>query len=168
MHKARLLLFVPFLLLPALGCSGSKTAQAGVHGKITYNGKPVTGGIIAFIPEGSGGNYAGQINPDGTYQIDEVPNGTCSVTIDALPDPGKAAEAYGGARGKQMEEEGAKASKGGMKPGPGGMSPRPPGVEAPNQGQYMKLPDKYSDPKTSGLKANLTKGGNTFNADLTD
>jgi hypothetical protein len=32
----------------------------------------------------------------------------------------------------------------------------------------MHLPEKYADPKTSGLKANVKKGSNTQNFDLTD
>jgi hypothetical protein len=174
MHRARLIALLPLVFLLAYGCSGAKQGPAGVSGKITYKGQPVTGGTIYFFPEGSGSSYSNGINEDGTYLVTDVPSGDCSVSIEALPDPGKdKGPVYGGERGEQAAKaaEEAKAKhkdKSGMGAGQGMGSPIPGGGPSSPQGKYMKLPEKYADPKTSGLKANIKKGSNTQNFDLTD
>ncbi len=174
MHRARLIALLPVLLLVAYGCGGNKAAPAGVSGKVTYQGKPVTGGQISFIPDGSGSPYTSQIKSDGTYQVTDVPSGECTVTIEALPDPNKA---KGPAYGQGQMEDAAKAAekaksehkdKSGMQMPAAGGSPVPGAAGSGPQGQYMKLPEKYADPKTSGLKMSIKKGSNTKDWDLTD
>ncbi len=58
------------------GCGGSSGAKAtaGVNGKVTFNGQPVTGGSIMFSPIASGTDApgkagSGSIQPDGTFKV---------------------------------------------------------------------------------------------------
>jgi hypothetical protein len=67
-------------LLVAAGCGGGDPT---VSGKITFNGKPVTDGIINFQAKGSK-PLGGGINSDGMYTF-ELPPGEYQVRIDAPP-----------------------------------------------------------------------------------
>jgi len=58
-------------LLPLAGCGGLKLVP--VSGKMTMNGKPLTGGGVSFVPDASKGNEArvaclGRIGPQGQYE----------------------------------------------------------------------------------------------------
>ena len=71
--RAATALCVGSLLVVLTGC-GSGAATADVSGKVTYEGKPVTGGSIGFTPIGSGEGNAGKagggmVGADGSYTI---------------------------------------------------------------------------------------------------
>src|SRR4051794_32099560 len=67
------------LIVFVAGCGGdSKTV---VQGKVTYNGNPVTTGLINFQPD-KGRPFGGAIQSDGTYTY-ELPPGNYKVRIDA-------------------------------------------------------------------------------------
>ena len=58
------------------GCSDSEIEyeHAKVHGKVTYQGKPLTFGTVLFMPveppkDGAIQPASGAINPDGTYEL---------------------------------------------------------------------------------------------------
>ncbi|MGP0063681.1 MAG: hypothetical protein ACLQGP_08810 [Isosphaeraceae bacterium] len=58
------------------GCTGDPNLPklGKVHGKVTYNGKPLDGGHIVFTPAGgkggeSGQNATGEIDSNGTYDM---------------------------------------------------------------------------------------------------
>jgi hypothetical protein len=57
-----------FILLPLCGCSGDKSLTTPVHGTVTYNGRPLSAGIISF--------HAVKIDPS-------FPNRTPQGSIDA-------------------------------------------------------------------------------------
>jgi hypothetical protein len=40
-----------------------------VKGKVTYKGKPLTKGMITFLPDGYGREAHGEIQPDGTFVL---------------------------------------------------------------------------------------------------
>jgi hypothetical protein len=69
-----------------LGCGGdaSKPKLGRVSGKVTYNGQPVTKGIVSFVPRGgpgaqSGQSATGEIGPDGSYTLTTFENGDGAV-----------------------------------------------------------------------------------------
>lgn len=64
------------------GCSGAGDTTA-VQGKVTYNGKSVTNGVINFRTQGAPPK-GGVIKPDGTYSYD-LPPGQYQVRIDTAP-----------------------------------------------------------------------------------
>jgi hypothetical protein len=77
--RAKLLLISVSLCLA--GCSGGGDTTS-VEGKVTYNGQPVTTGLINFMPKNGGRPLGGGINADGTYSFD-LPPGEYQVRIDA-------------------------------------------------------------------------------------
>lgn len=71
------------LAISLVGC-GSGDSGAKVQGKVTYNGKPVTSGLINF--KGSRTQpYGGALKPDGTFEF-ELPVDDYQVRIDAPPE----------------------------------------------------------------------------------
>lgn len=132
-----------------------------ISGRVTYKGEILKAGNIEFHSEGKG-SYNSSIAPDGAYQVFELPVGTLTVTVETEShNPSKKAPNYG-------------AAKGGGRAGGGG---RPKMDQAKQMGapdpkmlaeRYRRIPEKYSDPKKSGLSVTLTAGPQTKDFDLTD
>ena len=123
---------VALALVSGCGSSG-KEAKNQVTGKVTLDGKPVNGAIV-FVEGGK--EYQSPISStDGTYQINDAPNGNMKVYI-----KGSAA-----ALGGKLIEPKAGAGAPEMPKNLGGGT----GVEAPT---------KYGSVATSGLSFEV-KGG---------
>ena len=139
------------VLLPS-GCGKGGSTPSTLSGTVTYNGALVKGGKISLHAK-EGGVYHTTINQDGTYSISSLPAGEMAAAIDTESlNPQKKKPDYGGGQvGTQVQ------------------SPRP--DDAPPEtpkGEYTKIPTKYTDPKTSTLTFNLTKGKNIQDFKLTD
>src|SRR5262249_38770776 len=119
-------------------------------------GKPLRGGNVMFFPDG-GGSYSSPISPDGTYEITDVPIGTMAVAVETESvNPGTKIPVYGGDVGaKQKAERTRVEGKGGA------------GFKAQG-GEYRKIPQKYTNPKTSPLTVTLEAGRNVKELNLTD
>jgi hypothetical protein len=140
------------LALPmATGCGGPGGPQGKVHGKATYQGKPINGGsTVSFLSE-SGGAAAGKVEADGSYQLrsmngDNIPAGKYKVLISppALPD--------------RTPEEAMKAS---MPAEIGKNSVKGP-VADPT------IPDQYRAITTTPLSYEVKQGDNEINLELKD
>ncbi len=125
------------------GCAGEKVPQlARVHGKVTFQGKPLTTGRVVFMPvkqgEGESRIYpaSGDIKEDGSYEL-------------TTNNPGDGASI--GEHKVIMEVFNA--------PGQGG---------APAPGMTLKsiVPMKYTDPSTTPLTKTVAAGDNTIDLDI--
>jgi hypothetical protein len=78
---------VSFALLVGLtaGC-GREPATGDVSGTITYDGKVVESGSIAFYPADGKGPSTGGTIIDGKYAVSKVPVGTAKVRISGAKD----------------------------------------------------------------------------------
>jgi hypothetical protein len=155
MYKARLVLAASlFCLVLAAGC-GSKNEQApaSVSGTVTYQNKILKGGTVMFHT--AGGKYSGNIRPDGTYSITDVPAGDHVVTVET--ESANPKQVVGGRYAEQYQGQAKEASK----------RPGAPSSVAPPAENYLKIDSKYADAKTSPLKATLSAGRQTkdFNLD---
>jgi hypothetical protein len=125
--------------LTPLGCGSSGPEMASVSGKVTYQGKPVPKGTIAFVAtDPSRPNATGQLDANGFYRLqtresnDGAELGDYDVTIYSHEEP---------------------------------ILQYIPKV--PVKPQRLS-PAKYENPKTSGLKRTVKSGSNTFDFELTD
>ena len=123
------------------GCGGG---TADLAGTVTYKGKPVTSGTVQALQAGGKVTAAG-IGADGRYRIADAAAGAAKVGVNS-PDP-RQAPAEGGGR---------------VMPG----APKPKAAAA--DPTWVKLPDKYADPDTSGLTTTLSAGSNTFDIKVVD
>ncbi len=148
LHRA--LKYLPFLLLFAFlaGCGSHLPETAKVQGKVTWNGAPVAGGTIVFYPE-KGRPAMATIQSDGSYRLttfkdgDGAVLGKHKVTIEASRVTGPPAP-------KSMEEE--------MR-GVGTID------RSLNAIEWI-VPQRYSQPDTSPLRADVAGGANVINFDL--
>jgi hypothetical protein len=74
------LLLVALVSATVIGCNRGPVTKS-VSGAITYQNKPVTSGLINFLPE-KGRPLGGGIESDGTYSV-KLPLGKYQVRIDA-------------------------------------------------------------------------------------
>jgi hypothetical protein len=157
-------LFVSLLLFLVVvsGCGKSQTPST-VSGKVTYKGQPVPSGTISFHRTGEeqSGAYSFPLKSDGTYEGAGLVAEEMIVTIETeSANPKRSMPAYnvrgGGGKNpmadydKTMKERGFKAAA------------------SADPSQYVPIPTKYANRKTSPLKAPLTRGKNPLNFDLTD
>jgi hypothetical protein len=96
-HLARPGALAAGLLLLALGCGSGKPSLNAVHGKVYYQGSPLSCGTIVFTPDASRGNQGAlarsEIQSDGSYSLRTdvgygVPPGWYRVTVMAVEVPG--------------------------------------------------------------------------------
>lgn len=132
------------LALVSGGCGSDNPETFKVNGKVTYNGQPVTSGVVQLLPEGGGNSAIGNLQPDGTFQLttfrkdDGACPGTYKVTVQAMPEP---------------DSEDPMAGLPGMELGGTGKPP---------------VPVKYENAETSDLKVNINQGENTLELELKD
>src|SRR5262245_11423399 len=67
------------MLSMLVGCGGTKPTGK-ITGKVTVNGKAVTGGAVTFYSE-AGRVDSGAIQPDGQYTIAQAPVGDVTATV---------------------------------------------------------------------------------------
>ena len=73
-------LVLAFYALSLAGCGGGQNGTV-VQGKVTYDGKPVTGGLINFYATGAR-PLGGPLESDGSFEF-ELPPGEYKVRVDA-------------------------------------------------------------------------------------
>lgn len=155
-RSARFTLAAVCLATP-LGCDSGRPTLSKVHGKVTYQGKPVTNGNVLFLPKDAPKDAppnpaSGPIKPDGTYELttfepgDGAAVGEHRVAVIAI-DGGSAAEsmAYDG---KAITPKGKSAG--------------------PKITMKSLVPAKYQTPDTSPLTKKVVAGDNTIDLELED
>ena len=140
----RFLLLGVLPLLAAIGCS----SEGSISGKVTYQGRTVTGGTIIFTsPEGSSSS---SIAEDGTYSIARMKTGPAKIAVETKSAQGAISTApkaggdpkKGGGKNVEFPPEAAKSSYAGT----------------PRTTKAEKIPEHYEDPDKSGLTY-IVKGG---------
>jgi len=157
MLKVRLASVLSLSLALAVGCSSSETPGI-ISGRVTYRGEPVPGGMIFFISEGKAPR-SGALGPDGSYRVEDLPEGEMVVTVETESlNPKNKTRAYGGAKGEKVHAK-RREMEAKMKESKGDQGPPP---------EYRKIPRVYADPKTSPLRVTIVAGRQEENFDLTD
>ena len=118
-------------------------AQYPVTGKITLDGKPLPGAGIMYLPRGNtrGTGSFGMTDKEGSYTLKSDHGG-----------PGAPEGEYAVTISRVVNRDGTP------------YVPRPDAAEA---GERETLPGHYSDSMKTILRANVPKGGDTINFELT-
>jgi hypothetical protein len=154
--------FVALLLLPVV--AGCGPGEGKVTGKVLYDGKPLPGGRVTFMPDGAANPVTINLDEQGNYEA-VLPTGEVKVSVDnraleprpALP-TGIPPGIPGGAAAKLAEARRANPqhATGTVDPGMHGRIP----------GKYVAIPKKYYDFTTSGIKFTVNRGDQTHNIEL--
>ncbi len=127
------------------GCGSGRPNTVSVEGTVTLGGKPVDGAAVMLIPDGQGKPASGQTDHEGKFLLktfeagDGAMPGKYKVTVSLVKVSGVKADADG--------------LSGEVEPG---------GIKK----EYL-VPEKYGDPKTSGLTAEVKSGMEPLELKLT-
>lgn len=136
--SAVLLVILAIWMVGLVGCGKDKMIGR-VFGKVTFQGQPVSEGLILFVDREQGIHMSAKIGPDGSYEL-------------------KLAEDYGLPVGTYRVLVTPPLIEG-SEIGP--LGPRPKTVI------YDNLPTKYRNQQTSGLSLIVKEGDNPFDVDMT-
>jgi hypothetical protein len=142
------------LVATVAGC-GSDLDLAPVTGRVTFNGKPVTEGEITFLPD-NGPQAAGMIQPDGTFRLTTLSPGDGAV-VGRHQVSIRATTVTGGSMAPATFEQEMEWAQQGAKSG--GQ------ILIPGTVTWL-VPEKYSNPETSELTAEVQSGENSFEFNL--
>lgn len=139
---------VVFSLVVLAGCgSGGGKKNLSLNGKVTYKGKPVTGGFMRLTPaDGKTQPINCPINTDGTYMAVPPVLGEMKVSIETESMKGQT-----GVRYPNMKEDKGLAT-----------------ADTSKIAKYVPIPRKYANPQTSNLTVTIQEGKNVKDFDLTD
>jgi hypothetical protein len=150
--SASLLMISLAVSLPGCGKSDRPTL-APASGRVTLAGAPIAGATVSFQPVAGGRPCSGVTNAEGVYSItsyeenDGAPVGEHKVVIIKIAGPGASTPA-----GAAPAEDPSLSLSNMEGPGEDGQLPKEP------ETQYL-VPQKYGNPETSGLTANVPEGG---------
>ena len=127
------------LVLAALALTGCGKKEYGeVRGAVTFQGKPVTEGVVVCADAEWGTFLTARIQPDGSYVFPVTPQGGLPMKgvyeVAVTPPPVDA---------------------------PVGIVKTP-----PKPREYPNIPPRYRDPKTSGLKLELQQSRQQFDVKM--
>jgi hypothetical protein len=148
--------------LAVWGCKGGPAGQTeptGLTGKVTYNGNPVTGGVLKFYFPNMANNQPVSRTPikeDGSYSTKGIPVGKLKVVVDTA-----VVKAVEEQRGRMAAQPPPKPIKDAPAPPSGGMMPRSMGI-------YVEIPAKYTSPKRTPLSVEIHEGDQTKDFNLND
>jgi hypothetical protein len=137
----------------SVGCGSKGT----VSGKVFYEGKPLPGGMVTFLPADATGAFHSVINEDGSYKVAGIPPGPATITVSS-PDPPQPARQLA----KQPTMEKLKSPKGEMSP----EIAKHMGDPEAGKRKYMTIPSNYKDPNKSGLTYAVKSGSQDFDIQL--
>jgi hypothetical protein len=166
MLKVRFGLIGALVLLVLVGCANRSQAPARISGRVTYKGQPVKAGNITFHTA-ENTPFPSSLGTDGSYEIVDMATGPMTVTVETESmNPEKKAQSYptrgnpAGSKAAAMDAMRIAAEK---ESGGGG-----PMSKEEMAARYVKIPEKYSSPKTSGLTVNISNGRQSKDFELTD
>jgi hypothetical protein len=130
----------------ALGCGGG---HADFSGKVTYKGKPLYRGAITIVGDDTKILVAA-IGDDGTFEFHGVATGTVRIGI-LCPEPSADHPSNQSDVAKKLRQQG------------------PPSNNSPDERRkWFRIPNRYSQPETSGLTAEISGPATTKEIPLPD
>ena len=162
----RLIAFGSGMLVVMLMLAGCGPGEGKVSGRVLFNGQPLPGGIVTFVPAAGARNHVAiTLDEQGNYEAVN-PGGEVQVCVDnrqlqprespfrGMPPglPGGVAQKIADAKQQQAAPKAA---------GSANMSSQ----KIP--GKYVEIPKRYYDASTSNLKFTVQRGSQPHDIELT-
>jgi hypothetical protein len=128
---------VAVVVLMGMSLSGCGRPTGSVSGKVTYQGKPLTSGLVIFVDKDGFVSQPAGIEVDGSYAAQGVYVGPTKVCVETHPLSG----------------------------GDGGPALTKDGKEVP-RARYVPIPAKYKDAKQTELSLDVKSGANLFDIEV--
>ena len=145
--RSKVLPLLAIGLVAIVGPIGCGPKSITVSGRVTFNGKPLTGGSVILYCQDEQ-IVRGIIGPDGTYVIPNVPRGVCRVTVKThTPIP----------PGFSLKQHLPPVEEG----------PTPPIVMRSKLQADIAIPERYGIPEESGLTIRVDKAQTIYDIALT-
>jgi len=139
------------------GCGESSTTT--VNGTVTYKDKAVESGTVTLFAKESGAAFTGTIQPDGSFTIENVPEGSVQIGVSSPnPNPERPADRRGAGENPNTMNSRARGVPGAP------AAPAPAASTAP-AGKWVPIPEGYLDPANSGLTGTV-KSGQTLKVEM--
>ncbi len=143
----------------SIGCGPEVRARAVVNGKVSIDGKNLTTGMVTFSSKDNRFHGSAPIDANGSYTMNDAPVGEVTVQV-AVQRPIAAMPGMPGASGT--------APKGMVMKSPdGSMEMATVQAKKIDPSKVVVIPEKYSNPSTSGLTYTVGSGNSTFDIKLT-
>lgn len=143
----RTVLFAAAVLSAAFVGGCGDVPRGRIHGRITFQGKPLANASVVFLAQDNR-TYLADIKPDGSYEVSGIALGPVRVSIQQMQ-PRSAAKSERGATKATYADEKAAA----------------PRAEEPKSFGPL-IPPHYADPDQSGLTFELKEPDQEWSADL--
>jgi hypothetical protein len=126
-----------------------------VSGKVFYQGKPLPGGTVTFVPE-KGDSRTATIHADGSYRIDKIVVGPVKIGV-----------IYSGGPSASLPRSRVSGVMGRGGPIPQGAPPEVKDILPSGGGsEQVTIPKLYEDPDKSGLTYTVKSGSQDFDIKL--
>ena len=145
------------------GCGGTPTLQTEyVEGVVTVDGQPVAEATVTFVPvtEGQGASATGMTDAQGVYKLTAAVTGEVAAKAEAGTLPG---EYYVGVMKNVVDTplSQEEAEQQGIE-----YEPPPPGTLQEPKITFV-VPQKYNNPRKSGIQVTVQQGQNNIPIELT-
>jgi hypothetical protein len=149
----RMLLFAAAVLAAAVSSGCGDVSRGRIHGKVTWNGKPLTGATVIFIAKDNK-THPVKLKTDGSYEVNGVAYGPIKVSIQQdLPSVASKSEPRASSQAKGVADE--KAGK------------APPSSPIAEKSDYgPRLAASYTDAEKSGLTFEMKEPDQEWSVDL--
>jgi hypothetical protein len=146
-----------YIALPGCGKKLPPTGQ--VSGTVTFKGKPLPEGVVAFVNTEEGRRGEGSIK-DGQYTVLNAPVGPCGVEVVVNIAPVATGRSVNMEKRMRQKFEQARER--------GADIPADAAIDAPNtkKSEAVPIPLKYANVKVSGLSYTVEKGTQNFDITL--
>jgi hypothetical protein len=135
--------FAAVALLSALAASGCAARKADVTGTVRYRNQPVTSGSVSFYCD-NGEIRSSLLSADGTYHLTQMAPGSARVVVVSHPRVPPALH---------------------IDHAPAALAPHPRQKTVPNR-PISVVPQRYSQPDSSGLNFIINSGEQVLDIDL--
>lgn len=135
----------PTIMIGLVTVMGCGPRLGGADGTVTCGGRPLPGGRVTFLCDGGKRPAVSAMISEGRYEVVGLPVGHARIMVETFPPANTTSSAQ---------------------TAPGGLPTLATPDEKQPPGSYVRIPDRYKQPHTSGLEITIRTGRQVYDIDL--